>query len=93
MCLFTFLFFLYIVSSLQPLILLCASYGNKSFRVSNLLMTLALVIPFLAQNPHIISYHPGPHLWLPYECILIYPKNVPVPALFQIAFASALSSG
>ena len=56
-------------------------------------MKLALVIPFLAQNPHIISYHRGPHLWFPYECILIYPKNVPVFALFKIAFASALSSG
>jgi len=56
-------------------------------------MKLALVIPFLAQNPHIISYHRGPHLWLPYECILIYPKNVPTLALFQIAFASVLSGG
>lgn len=57
---------------LTTLILLCASYGNTSFRVSNLLMTLALIIPFRLQNPYIISYHPGPHLWLPYECILIY---------------------
>lgn len=85
--------FLHIVSSLQSPILLCASNGNKSFRVSNPLMKLAPVIHFLAQNPHIISYRCGPHLWLPHESILIYPKNVPVLALFQIAFASARSSG
>lgn len=55
--------------------LLFAPNGNSSFRVSQPLMGLALVIPFLTQNPQTIFSHYGLHLLLLYIHILIYLRS------------------